>query len=150
MRKFIRICIYSIAIFYEALERIATEYQAYFDQHSTPELTCLDRAPRWGIHKGKGIVTFGMGAAVASMASAAPWLIALSMYKNWVFAISGALIGAAVWAVYRSGRTCPADPELAAACVVADKWNKRFLWVSGILWLIGFIAAYGLEYAIDI
>lgn len=96
------------------------------------------------------LVTLGMGAAVASMASAAPWLIALSMYKNWVFAISGALIGAAVWAVYRPGRTCPADPELAAACAVADKWNKRFLWVSGILWLIGFIAAYGLEYAIDI
>jgi hypothetical protein len=92
------------------------------------------------------LVTLGMGAVVASMASAVPWLITLSMHKNWVFAISGVLIGAAIWAVYRPGRACPADPELAAACATADKWNKRFLWVSGVLWLIGFIAAYGLEY----
>jgi mercuric ion transport protein len=96
------------------------------------------------------LVTLGMGAVVASMASAAPWLITLSMHKNWVFAISGVLIGVAIWAVYRPGRTCPADPELAAACATADKWNKRFLWVSGVLWLIGFIAAYVLEYVVEI
>ncbi len=42
------------------VEHFAAEYQAYFDQHATPDLTCLDRAPRWGIHKGKGIATFGI------------------------------------------------------------------------------------------
>lgn len=92
------------------------------------------------------LVTLGMGAAVAAMASAAPWLITLSMYKIWIFAGSGVLIGGAIWMVYRPGRTCPADPELAAACAVADKWNRRFLWLSGVLWIVGFISAYVLEF----
>ena len=73
------------------------------------------------------LVTIGMGAAVASLASSAPWLIALTMHKGWVFAVSGALIAAGAWAVYRPGRACPADPELAAACASADKWNRRFV-----------------------
>jgi mercuric ion transport protein len=92
------------------------------------------------------LVTLGMGAAVAAMASAAPWLITLSMYKGWIFAISGALIGGAVWVVNRPGRICPADPEVAAACGIADTWNKRFLWLSGVLWIVGFISAYALEF----
>lgn len=92
------------------------------------------------------LVTLGMGAAVASLASSAPWLITLSMKKGWVFAISGALIAAGAWAVYRPGRACPADPDLAAACASADNWNKRFVLAAGVMWSIGFFAAYGLVY----
>ena len=92
------------------------------------------------------LVTVGLGAAVASIASAAPWLITLSMYKGWVFAVSGMMIVAAGWAVFRSGRVCPADPELAAACAMADKWNKRFIWISAAMWFIGLFAAYLLVY----
>ncbi|MEE8306885.1 MAG: hypothetical protein V3R81_06440 [Gammaproteobacteria bacterium] len=88
------------------------------------------------------LVTLGLGTAVATMASAAPWLITLSMYKGWVFAVSGGLIAAAAWAVYRPGRVCPADPELAAACARADKWNQRFIWVSTALWAVGFFSAF--------
>ena len=94
------------------------------------------------------LVTLGMGAAVATLASAAPWLITLSMYKIWIFIGSGALIGGGAFMVYRPGRACPADPELAAACAAADTWNKRFLWVSGSLWLVGFVSAYVLEYVL--
>lgn len=90
------------------------------------------------------LVTLGLGSVMASMASAAPWLITLSMYKGWVFAVSGALIMAAAWAVYRPARVCPADPELAAACAQADKWNKRFVWISGAMWSVGFLAAFAL------
>ena len=88
------------------------------------------------------LVTVGLGSAVASMASAAPWLITLSMYKGWVFAISGILVVASAWTVYRSGRTCPSDPELAAACARADKWNRRFVWIAAIMWLIGLFFAF--------
>ena len=88
------------------------------------------------------LVTVGFGAAVASIASSAPWLITLSMYKGWVFAVSGMMIVAAGWAVFRTGRVCPADPELAAACAIADKWNRRFIWVSGAMWCIGFFFAF--------
>jgi hypothetical protein len=38
---------------------------------------------------------------VASFLSAVPWLVALSRHKNWVFAVSGLLIGANLLYVYR-------------------------------------------------
>jgi uncharacterized BrkB/YihY/UPF0761 family membrane protein len=39
------------------------------------------------------LVLLGMGATVASALSALPWLVTLSHHKNWIFAISGLLIG---------------------------------------------------------
>ena len=90
------------------------------------------------------LVTLGLGASVATLASSAPWLITLSHYKGWMFASSAVLIGIAYWAVHRPGRTCPSDPVLAAACNRADVWNRRFIMASGVMWLIGFIAAFGL------
>lgn len=88
------------------------------------------------------LVSLGLGAAVASMASAAPWLIQLSQYKLWVFLVAGVFIALAAWAVYRPGRSCPVEPELAAACQRADKWNKRFIWLAVAMWSLGFSAAY--------
>lgn len=88
------------------------------------------------------LVSLGLGATLASMASSAPWLIVLSQYKIWMFCISGFLISLSVWAVYRPGRSCPADAELAEACERADIWNRRFIWFSAAMWLIGFLAAY--------
>ena len=90
------------------------------------------------------LVSLGFGATVAGLASAAPWLIALSQHKAWLFSLSAVLVLIATFAVYRPGRSCPADPDLAAACARADEWNRRFIVVAGILWLIGFVAAYGL------
>ena len=92
------------------------------------------------------LVSLGLGATVASMASSAPWLITLSLYKGWMFLGSGLMIGLATWAVYRPGRSCPVDPELAAACAQADRWNRRFIWVSIVMWAFGFAAAYALPF----
>ena len=94
------------------------------------------------------LVSIGLGAVVASMASNLPWLITLSLYKGWMFSISGLLIAFSAWAVYRPGRACPSDPDLAAACERADTWNRRFIWVSGAMWSVGFASAYLLEYLI--
>ena len=88
------------------------------------------------------LVSLGLGTVVASLASTAPWLVTLSLYKGWMFAGSGLLIGLSLWVVYRPGRVCPTDPILAAACERADKWNRRFIWLSVSLWIIGFAAAY--------
>ena len=90
------------------------------------------------------LVSLGMGATVATMASSAPWLIALSQYKLWMFLVSGILIALSTYAVYRPGRSCPTDAALAAACERADKWNRRFIMISGGMWLVGFITAYAL------
>lgn len=92
------------------------------------------------------LVSLGLGAAVASMASAVPWLITLSMYKGWMFSISGIFILLSAWAIYRPGRACPTDPDLAAACERADTWNRRFIVVSAIMWSTGFIAAFVLPF----
>jgi mercuric ion transport protein len=90
------------------------------------------------------LVSLGLGATVATMVSSAPWIITLSQYKGWLFLLSGVLIGLSAWSVYRSERSCPLDPELAAACQRADVWNRRFIWVAGGMWAAGFVAAYGL------
>ena len=90
------------------------------------------------------LVTLGLGASVASMASAAPWLITMSQQKGWVFLVSAGLIGFSFWAVTRPGRICPTDPELADACNRADRWNRRFIQISVVMWLVGFSAAFGL------
>lgn len=88
------------------------------------------------------LVSLGLGALVASAASTVPWLVTLSMYKGWMFTLSGGLIGLSAWAIYRPGRACPTDPELAAACETADRWNRRFIWFSGAMWCVGFSAAF--------
>lgn len=88
------------------------------------------------------LVSLGMGATVAAWVSGAPWLVALSHYKGWMFAVSGAGLLGAGFLLYRPGRTCPADARLARLCAVADRWNRRVLGLAGVLWLIGALAAY--------
>ncbi|VAW99753.1 Short-chain dehydrogenase [hydrothermal vent metagenome] len=39
--------------------RYANEYRAYFERNATPDLTCLDPAPRWAVWPGHGTLAFG-------------------------------------------------------------------------------------------
>ena len=94
------------------------------------------------------LVSLGLGATVASLAANLPWLVTLSMYKGWVFAISGLLILTSAYAVFRPGRACPTYPHLAAACARADTWNQRLVGASACFWGIGFTAAYVLPLTI--
>lgn len=88
------------------------------------------------------LVTLGMGATVAALVSAAPWLVALSHYKGWMFAISAVGLVAAGFFLYRPGRTCPTEPRLARLCAIADRWNRRVLTLAGVLWVVGAFSAY--------
>ncbi len=87
-------------------------------------------------------VTLGMGATVAAMTSAFPFLITLSQHKIWLFAFSAVMLLISGWLMFRPGRACPIDADLARACNTAFKWNKRIYWASVVIWSIGFIAAY--------
>ena len=87
-------------------------------------------------------VTLGMGAAVAAMSSTFPFLITLSQYKIWVFLFSGLMLLFSGWLMFRPGRACPTEPELARACGTAHKWNRRIYFTSVSIWGIGFTAAY--------
>ncbi len=46
------------------------------------------------------LVLLGMGTAVASLLSAAPWLVSLSRHKIWTFSIAGTLIAASFVMTY--------------------------------------------------
>lgn len=88
------------------------------------------------------LVSVGLGASVAALTSAAPWLVALSAHKVWVFAVSGVAIAGGAFVLYRPSRACPADPYLAALCARADRWNRAALIVAAAIWAVGFAAAY--------
>jgi mercuric ion transport protein len=95
------------------------------------------------------LVLFGLGATVASVLSAAPWLVQLSHHKNWVFTVAGLLIGGNFLYVYRIApylqrRRGACDPDDPSACQAASRFSRAVLWISGILYLIGCFSAYAL------
>ena len=87
-------------------------------------------------------VTLGLGATVAAMTSALPFLITLSQYKIWVFGFSGLMLLISGWLMFRPGRHCPTEKKLGETCTAAFKWNKRIYWFSVVIWCIGFFAAF--------
>ena len=88
------------------------------------------------------LVTLGLGTAVAFLTSSFPWLVAFSHFKPWTFAVSGAVLLLTAWLIYRPGRACPADPELARLCRRADRWNRGVFWFAAAIYAIGFFFAW--------
>ena len=88
------------------------------------------------------LVSLGLGAVSASLFASLPFLVTLAQYKAWMFAGSGAVLLLAAWLLFRPGRACPADPDLAEQCEKAHRWNTRLYWVSVGIWVIGLGAAY--------
>jgi mercuric ion transport protein len=93
------------------------------------------------------LVFLGLGATVASIVSTAPWLITLSRHKNWTFTIAGLLIAANFVYVFRiapkmqaAGQSCPVDQP--NACGPASRISRVILWISGVIYLVGFFSAY--------
>ena len=93
------------------------------------------------------LVLVGLGATVASVVTAAPWLITLSRHKEWTFTIAGLLITANFFYVLllapklrATNQTCPVDQP--NACNTASRMNRWILWVSAGIYLAGFFSAY--------
>jgi mercuric ion transport protein len=93
------------------------------------------------------LVLLGLGATVASFLSAVPWLVTLSHRKNWVFLISGVLIGGNFLYVYRLAPrmqarvgACPTDAPLA--CTAASRMSRMVLWISSGIYCTGIFSAY--------
>ena len=92
------------------------------------------------------LVLLGMGTAVASLLSAAPWLVSLSRHKIWTFSIAGMLITASFVMTYvvaprlRIGENCDAnDPS---TCGEVSRVSRFVLWASALIWSGGFFVAY--------
>lgn len=99
------------------------------------------------------LVLLGMGTALASMLSAAPWLVSLSRHKIWTFAVAGSLIAASFVMTYvlaprlRRGDVCAADDP--TTCAEVSKLSKAVLWGSALIWSGGFFVAYLLAPILD-
>src|SRR5258706_11247631 len=70
------------------------------------------------------LVLFGLGATVASVLSAAPWLVTMTHHKHWVFIVAGLMITGNFVYVYviapkLQARTGGCDPNDPAACQTA-------------------------------
>lgn len=92
------------------------------------------------------LVLLGMGTTVASLLSAAPWLVCLFRHKVWTFGIAGVLIALSFVMTYliaprlRQGEACDADdPTL---CGEVSKISRVILWGSAFIWSCGFFVAY--------
>jgi mercuric ion transport protein len=92
------------------------------------------------------LVLLGMGTTVASLLSAAPWLVSLSRHKIWTFSIAGILITMSFVMTYaiaprlRNGEVCDADDP--TTCGEVSKISRVILWGSAVIWSCGFFVAY--------
>lgn len=92
------------------------------------------------------LVLLGMGTAVASLLSAAPWLVSLSRHKIWTFSIAGTLIALSFVMTYvvaprlRGDDVCAADDP--TTCGEVSKLSRVVLWGSALIWSGGFFVAY--------
>lgn len=92
-------------------------------------------------------VLVGLGASVASVLSAAPWLVSLSRHKELVFAASGLLIAANGYYVYRvtprllvNRGIC--EPGDESACAAASRFSRMTLPASAAIYIAGFFVAF--------
>lgn len=92
------------------------------------------------------LVLLGMGTTVASLLSAAPWLVSLSRHKIWTFSIAGVLIAISFVMTYliaprlREGEGCDADDP--TTCREVSRVSRVILWGSAVIWSCGFFVAY--------
>jgi hypothetical protein len=88
-------------------------------------------------------VTIGAGATLAGIVSAAPWLVALSKYKVFVFGFAGVMIIVAGGLMYNARNApCPADAKQAAACKRLRKFSLVIYVFSVLVFLTGVFFAF--------
>ncbi len=93
------------------------------------------------------LVLFGLGATVASILSEAPWLVALSHHKHWVFIAAGVMISGNFIYIYAvapklQARNSACDPNDPATCRTASRLSRVVLWCSAVLYMVGCFTAY--------
>ena len=89
------------------------------------------------------LVSLGLGAVMAGLASNVPGLIWISENKILVFICAGlmlALNGSWLWS--QRNAPCPVDPKLRDACLSGRRISKNIYFVSLVVFAIGGFFAY--------
>ena len=87
------------------------------------------------------LVSLGAGAVLASLVSAFPALIWISMHKGAVFLGAGAMLAIGGWMQSRPA-ACPVDKQLAAACARYKKISRVVYWSSVLVYAVGVFFAF--------
>jgi hypothetical protein len=92
------------------------------------------------------LVLLGLGATVASVLSAVPWLVTLGRHKVWVFTAAGALIAGNflyvnLLAPRLKHQACPIE-DSPTMCDKATRISRVALWVAAVIYGMGFFTAY--------
>lgn len=89
------------------------------------------------------LVSLGMGAVMAGLASNVPGLIWISEHKPGVFIFAGAMLAMNGLLLWRNRNApCPIDPALREACLSGRKFSARIYFISLAVSATGFFFAY--------
>lgn len=89
------------------------------------------------------LVSLGMGAVMAGLASNVPGLVWVSEHKTGVFIFAALMLtlnGFLLW--QNRNAPCPVDPALREACISGRRFSARIYFVSLGVFLVGFFFAY--------
>ena len=93
------------------------------------------------------LVSLGLGATLAGLASNFPALIWISQYKIEVFIFSGFMLSLNGFLIWKNRNApCPLDPWLRDACIKGRKYSLNLFIFSVSIYLIGFLFAYVLPF----
>ncbi len=89
------------------------------------------------------LVSLGMGAVMAGLATNIPGLIWISEHKMAVFIYAGTMLtmnGLLIWS--NRNAACPVDPKLRDACISGRKFSRNIYFISVLVFSIGFFYAF--------
>lgn len=89
------------------------------------------------------LVSLGLGAVLAGIASNVPALIWVSEHKVQVFSFAGGMLllnGLLIWK--NRNAPCPIDPKLRDACITGRKTSRNIYIISVLIFLVGLFFAY--------
>lgn len=89
------------------------------------------------------LVSLGLGAVMAGLASNVPGLIWISEHKGGVFALAGAtLLVNGIWLWSQRNAPCPVNPKLREACLSGRKMSRITYFVSVAMFSTGAFFAF--------
>lgn len=89
------------------------------------------------------LVSLGLGAILAGLASNIPGLIWASENKLVIFLFAGTMLAFNGWLLWRNRNApCPVDPKLREACISGRKMSRNIYFVSLSIFIVGFSFAY--------